>query len=201
MANADSITPQAVLAEAQRLLEAGGYHVLRDAEPLIGVPAERGLLAEDKYGIVALAVYGTWADLWQNWAEVEGAVVSLISEKFSRAEAKAWEGYLVLLTPAPVGPEAAQEANTIRYDTHRVRKLVGTGEDLTTLKDIQRVLLPLMPLETEELPSSEESAFLASLPDLLEQQGLDRRAVDIVLDAFRSHEPLLERLHEALEES
>ncbi|MFA5890840.1 MAG: hypothetical protein WDA27_07805 [Actinomycetota bacterium] len=200
MATLSSLTSETILAEAARLLEDGGYHVLRDAEPLIGVSSDRGLVAEDKYGIVTLVVFGTWADLWREWTDVQGALVSLISDRFTRGEAKAWEGYLVLLTAAPIGPDAVQQANSIRYDTHRVRKLVGTGEDLKTLKDIDRVLLPLMPLGPSELPSSDDGSFLATLPELLAGRGVNRGAADALVQAFRSRQPLMEKLHEYLGE-
>ncbi len=195
------LAPEALLAQAHALLERGGYKVVREAEETLGIPSERGFLAEDKYGVVAVAVYETWKDLSAGWPETQSALVAVISREFTRAEAKAWEGYLVLLTPASLGPEAREEADRIRYDTSRIRKLVASGEDLTTLSDVDRVLLPLLPLEPAEVAMEDESSLLGSLPELLAQQGIGRDAADGVVGAFRRREPLLEALHQRLEGS
>lgn len=194
-----SLTAEALLAEAHELLERGGYRVLRDVEEMLGIPSERGFLAEDKYGIVCVAVYRTWSDLSSAWPETQTALVAAISRQFTRAEAKAWDGYLVLLTPASLGPEAREEADQIRYDTSRIRKLVATGEDLTALSDVERVLLSLMPLESAEATIEDDASLLAVLPDLLAQGGIDHTAVHTVVEAFRRREPLLEALHRQLE--
>jgi len=61
--------------------------------------------------------------------------VNVISENIGHAEWKAWDGYLVLLTP---GLAPSEEANieAVRYDTTRLRKLVATGEDLRNPTDV-----------------------------------------------------------------
>src|SRR5438270_11856413 len=117
------LTPAAILAEAARLLAAAGYHVDRDTESKLRLPPERALLAEDKYGVVALVVYDTWNDLTESWAPAQASIVDAVSKAYTRLDRKAWDGYLVLLTPAlPDGGDITPQQ--IRYDTSRIRKLV-----------------------------------------------------------------------------
>ena len=100
---------------------------------------------EDPYGIVAVHVFDSWRQLTEQWPVAQGRLVELISEHLTRPEPKAWEGYLVLLTPGLLPPTQRTRLNDLRYDTHRVRKLVATGDDLATLEDVQGTLLPLSP--------------------------------------------------------
>lgn len=39
----------------------------------------------------------------------------------------------------------------IQRDTNRVRKLVAAGQELQTLNDVERTLLPLLPVSPEDL--------------------------------------------------
>ena len=70
-------------------------------------------------------------------------------------------------------------------------------ERRTTLSDVDRVLLPLLPLPENEGPEDPANA-LALLPAILSEQGIRRDAVETVVQAFTSQQPLLERLHEHL---
>jgi len=86
------------------------------------------------------------------------------------------------------------EADTIRSDTGRLRKLLATGEELQILGDVERVLMPLLPLH--EVDSADQGSTLSMLPDVLSAKGLPRDAVEIVVKAFLDQQPLLERLHD-----
>ena len=121
--------------------------------------------------------------------------MELISRHMSSQDAKAWEGYLVMLTPSMPGPTAQLETNQIRYDTNRVRKLVATGDELTKLSDVERVLLPLLPLKIGNFLNVGESV-LEMLPRLLSQRGVPENATNTIVRAYREQRPLLERLHE-----
>jgi hypothetical protein len=150
---------------------------------------------EDAFGVVAVNVYETWTQLSQKWHIAQGEFVDLISDHMRRGEPKAWEGYLVLLTPGLVGEDEMLEITEIRNDTSRVRKIVASGDGLTTLEDVQSALLPLLPLPVNESVSAADSNLLALLPDLLESSGIQPRLTRAALDAFASNESILERLH------
>lgn len=191
MANSP-LTGTDVLAAASETLISQGYtRVASDiGEQVWGA---NGRLFEDAYGIIGLVVYETWTELSSRWSDAQALLVQVISRHVSSAEAKAWEGYLVLFTPALLPSEARNEADRIRYDTGRVRKLLATGEELQSLSDIQRVLLPLLPLD-EPGVSAQEST-LSMLPDLLGAKGLSKISVEVLVKAFLEQQPLLERLH------
>lgn len=59
---------------------------------------------------------------------------------------QAWDGYLVLLTPSLQPSSTWTEGTEIRYNTSRVRKLVGTCDDLKSLRDVQNILQPVLPV-------------------------------------------------------
>jgi hypothetical protein len=136
----ESLTTTNLLAAATKLLSNGGY---TRAQTLTGPqwPAANAGVFEDSFGIVAVIIYETWRDLESTWSEAQAAFVELISKQFTSNDAKAWDGYLVLLTPAAA---EYSDVTKIRYDTTRVRKLVATGDELKTLADVGRVLLPLL---------------------------------------------------------
>jgi hypothetical protein len=192
-----TLTVSAVLAEAERLLRGGGYKVAKGTHGL-ALQGERALLAEDKYGVVAIVAYETWGALTRGWTHAQGALVDAMSQRLSRSEPKAWDGYLVCLTPAPIGFQDEEIADEIRRNTRRIRKLLATGQDLQTLKDVERVLLPLMPLEPEEIEA--ETDLFVRLPEILKDRGIELDVSIELLEAFKKHEPLLERLYKHLSE-
>lgn len=156
---------------------------------------ESGRVFEDPYGVVAVIVYGTWEQLWGSWPDHQEALVSLMSAYVPSAEAKAWEGYLVLLTLGGVSEEAELGANEIRYDMSRVRKLVGIGDELRSLSDLERVLRPLLPIRPRALPSGSESA-LDLLPDLVSSAELSADVVRTAITAFVESRPIVEAIHD-----
>ena len=191
---ADSqFTTTELLAAATDLLLGAGYQRVEDRTwgSLLG---SNSRLFEDPYGILAIVAYDTWADLSSHWVDAQGLLVELISKYVPQAEAKAWDGYLVLLTPSILRGDARQEVMEIRYDTNRVRKLVATGEELKALVDLQTVLLPVLPLGAAEVPT--QVSALDVLPRVLARKGISQEAVDVLVRAFSNQESLMERLHE-----
>lgn len=142
-----------------------------------------------------VVVYETWPALVEGWTEDQGRLVGLISAHMTRADAKAWEGYLVLLTPAvpPEGKESGVEE--VRYDVTRVRKLVAAGDELLALADVERALLPLLPI-TLSTEIEAGASVLDELPGLLQEQGIDREESEALIEAFREQRPLLEAIHQ-----
>ncbi len=189
----DVLTGTDILAAASEYLSNGGYQRIDSVE--LGKLAKTGArLFEDAYGIVAVVVYDTWRDLAGSWPEAQAALVEVISRNVGQSEAKAADGYLVLFSPSVLASEARREAAEIRYNTSRLRKLVAAGDELRTLSDVQRALLPLLPLEAD-VPLKEQESALEVLPELLSEGGLPPEAVRVVIEAFKEQLPILERLH------
>ena len=91
------------------------------------------------------------------------------------------------------------EAGAIRRDVTHARKLLITGDELVSLDDVERGLLPLLPLRTHEIEGGDQTA-LDLLPDLLSQRHIPTGAVDALLTAFADQQPLAERLDRFLRE-
>lgn len=190
------LTATSLIAAASSVLESAGYsQVLPHRAPEWKVSGSR--LYEDAYSIAAVIAYETWADLAANWLDAQTSLVDLISTYFVRAEAKASEGYLVLLTPSRIPVNAEADAREIQCDTTYVRKLVAAADELQTPSDIEYVLLPLLPLRPQELTRGEQSA-LDVLPELLERRDIDAGATRTLVNAFRNQDPLVEQLHRYL---
>jgi len=187
----NNLTTSQLLAAVTERLASGGYNAVQtsDAWP------SSSRVFEDVYGIVAVVAYETWTELTENWPDAQGQLVELISTHLTRPEPKAWEGYLVLLTPSEAPTGARAEFADIRYDTNRVRKLVAAGDDLQTLDDVEQALLPLLPLEVEAQVGS-GPGLLERLPGLLAERNIELEAARAVVSAFVANESILERLHE-----
>ncbi len=186
------LTTSELLGAAAKALQEVGYHRAEkfDAKPW---PTPGVQLFEDPLSIAAVCVFETWHDLADRWLDAQAALADLISEHLSRADPKAWEGYLALLTPSPLSDDGRREADLIRRDTTFVRKLVGTGDELHRGGDVIDVLRPLLPLDVEAIALDQREA-LDLLPELLEARGVSRAAVAAVVDAFRRQEPLVEAI-------
>jgi hypothetical protein len=181
-----------LLAASSNLLEAGGYKIIRGGFPEWETASTR--LFEDKYNIVGLAVFPTTSDLLKSWADLQGALVNVISKYVGQGEGKVWDGYLVLLTTG-IAPSSDADIEALRYNTSRLRKLVATGEDLSTAGDVERVLRSLLPLENTTGPIGQGTA-LELLPELLAEQGIDRKITEALVKSFVQQEPLMEAIHE-----
>lgn len=185
-------TSSELIAVASDALIRGGYRRIENRFAEWDTPTSR--LFEDKYNIVAVAVFNTCAELLQSWPDLQGSLVDLISRHVGNAESKSWDGYLVLLTPA-VAPSEFVQIEEIRYDISRVRKLVATGDDLKSPGEAERVLKPLLPL-TEENIHPAPASVLDLLPDLLGRAGIPKDMTEVVIKAFRDQAGIMERLHE-----
>jgi hypothetical protein len=191
MQPSDGVLSTSVLvALASELFTGNGYRVVRD---LTDFPhsADRGLLAEDEFSVVSVVTFETWHQLENEWLETQADLVELLARRLSRAAPKAWDGYLVLLCAGE--PPQRRAVSAIERDTTRVRKIVATGEMLRTSADVARVLDLLLPLTVPKGATMLEDV-LDSLPEVMKLSA-DPSAVRVVVDAFRSMEPPLERLH------
>lgn len=191
---ASSLTPTDLLAAASEALQAGGFTRVADSVTEDWPFSTR--LFEDEYSVVAVVVYDTWSELESDWTEAQAILVDLMSTHLVRGDAKSWEGYLVLLTAGVPPGSARSSVATIRYDTSRVRKLVATGDDLTTITDVERALLPVLPLGRGATLEEPVSA-IELLPDLLTERGISRDITIRLLGAFEQGEPLMESFQDS----
>lgn len=185
-----TLTTSVLVALASEVFTANGYRVVRDLTDFAH-SADRGLLAEDEFSVVSVVTFETWQQLENEWLETQADLVELLARRLSRAAPKAWDGYLVLLCIGQ--PPNRQAVSAIERDTTRVRKIVATGEMLRTSADVARVLDLLLPLNVPSGVTMLEDV-LDSLPEVM-RSSADPDAVRVVVDAFRSMEPPLERLH------
>jgi hypothetical protein len=188
-----SLTPINLMAAASSYLTESEYSQI-SPERLDGLETVGGRFFEDEYRVVMLLVFDTWADLRESWAKGQSSLVELISIHMTKAIEKSWDGYLVLLTLDPCPPSRRGELDEIRYDTFRVRKLVAAGDEIRSLADVRRVLLPLLPIETEIL-SEDDTSALDVLPGLLAEEGIEPEATELLLGAFRERTSLIDALH------
>lgn len=187
------LTATDIVAAASACLQSGDYTPVPESRlEQWQLPAAR--VYEDHYSVVALLVYESWGELASNWTDAQAALVELISAHMTSDDPKSWEGYLVLLTPGVAPGEVHPSVADIRYDVSRVRKLVATGNELTQISDVERALLPLLPMQP---PASArgDASVLSLLPSLLAGRDIDEGAVTAVIDAFIAQEPLVESLH------
>jgi len=189
------MTTTDLIAASTSVLEAGGYQSIREGFPEWNTTSTR--LFEDKYNVVGIAVFATTAELLQSWADLQGALVDVISHYVGRSENKAWDGYLVLLTTA-IAPESDHNIEDVRSDTTRLRKLVATGEDLAAPGDVERLLRPLLPLRDQQ-GSIGQGTALDLLPQLLKEQGIDESTTKGLVKSFIEQEPLMEAVHRTRE--
>jgi hypothetical protein len=197
----DQLTTTEITGQVKRTLGDSGYDQHRDPSDRWDAPNR--LLYEDDYGIVGIVVYESISSLLNEWTTAQGALVHVMSEHVTRDQPKSSEGYLVLLTgDAPRESrehDVNQEINAIRYNTSRVRKLIGTGLSLNAVNDVKHVLNPLLPLDIHD-DAQEEVSVLDLLPGLL-ADDVSKEITGAVVEAYRQLNSPIDALHEKLHES
>jgi hypothetical protein len=186
----DRLTTTELISAASSLLEAAGYGRV---DPALGDWASSVRMFEDPYCVVAVASLDTCEELLARWPDLQGDVVNALSVHWASVDAKAWDGYLVLLSPSDA-PSLQEELERIRYDTTRLRKLVATGDALATIADLERLLRPLLPLGVEEGTAPTESA-LDLLPSVLGEKDIAEDVTAALIDAFINQQSLMDTLH------
>jgi hypothetical protein len=190
--SSDGFTTTDLMAAASKALVDGGYHQV--ARGFEGWDTSTSRLFEDEYNIVGIVIFDTCSELLRSWPDVQGSLVDVISRHVGREESKAWDGYLVLLSPGLASSESAA-VDAVRYNTTRLRKLVASGDDLRNPTDVERVLRALLPLGEERAHLNQQST-LDLLPRLLADHGIAKETTQVLVDAFREQAPLIERLHQ-----
>lgn len=174
-----SLKPSQIIGEAKRLLAEGGFREAtrksngkneHQEAPLVHeAPLSEVFLFEDERRIVGLILYASWSQLEENWDRAQAEMVARISEHLRRSDPKSWDGYLVLLTRDE--PASLAAVARVRHDTRRLRKLVATGRELTTLSAIEDTLLPLLPFTKFKFETKRET-LVDRLPEMLEAKGV-----------------------------
>ena len=185
-------TLTAVEAEVHKLMKDAGFQLVEPGSAR-NWKARVANIYEDAYSIVCIAIYETWTHLHFAWTDDQANLVDLISEYFTRVDAKASEGYLVLLTPSVVPQADRSAANGIKNDISRVRKLLADGLELKTAGGVRRTLFPVLPLN--ELGMIEDQDVLEALPSLLAKYDVGADATNAAIKAFRGRHPIVERIH------
>ncbi|MBJ7594039.1 MAG: hypothetical protein JF886_04120 [Candidatus Dormibacteraeota bacterium] len=180
-----------LMGTASDILERAGYR-RRDAVDVPG--STESTLFEDPYGVVLASGYDSWTSLLETWTEAQGVLVEIMSQYLTASEPKAWDGYLVLLTPSALDPELESKINEVRADTTRVRKLVPVSGQLRDATDVERVLLPLLPLAME-MEKLNDATAVDLLPELLARKDIDPVHTRLLINAMANQDPLVQTLH------
>lgn len=190
------LTTTEILAAATEQFATAGYRRIDPSGENWDLSNSR--LFEDRFGLVGLVVFETWAQLVEGWPEAQGLLVDVISRHASRSNPKAWEGYLVLLTPGVRGQAGKEDWTSIRYNTRRIRKFVASGEELRSIGDVRATIAPLLPFETHAGTATLDESVLDMIPDLLlETHGIPRELSRRMVRAFDGRRNLMQEIHEA----
>ncbi len=173
-----SLNQSQTVGEATRLLQDAGF---QQAEPVDLEPTGELRVFEDARSVVGVVFFRSWTELASDWPSAQAALVDRISSQFRRSDAKSWDGYLVLLTSDE--EPTAEAVAEVRRDTSRLRKLVGTGSDLTSIESIAGVLLPVLPLELEGAESM-QSSLLERIPAMVEAYGVEPELAAAAIASF-----------------
>lgn len=194
MESAEVLTTTGLLAVAQNALIEAGYVVMGEnaSQPLL---SDRARLLQNSYSVVMIATFETWENLVQSWPDYQDTAVEVMSTFLRKGDAKAADGYLVLLTPSPVPTGEMSEANRIRSDTSRLRKLLGTADDLRSISDVRKIIAPLLPLTIGADRALGEGS-LDALPRILQEHGIEDAMTRVIVEAFKANAPIMQRLHE-----
>lgn len=152
-----------LLSPAALLLQRHGYAT----HPVTLAPGLTLLLAENDFFAVGLVEFTTQANL----SGVESLGVAELANRLSAdAEAKRWDAYLVLLSPAALASDAMPESvTTIVYNTRFLRRIVRwhvqPDED-----SLSRALRPFLPLAAAQ--SGQPMSPLDRLAERLPSYGV-----------------------------
>lgn len=187
-----------IVAAVTEHLEEAGYARGKDMFAELGGPASLRLF-EDALGVVAVAVFESWSTLVSDWKEVQAHVVGHISTRVGKSEPKAWEGYLLLMTPDIPPPETEMAARRIEYETSLMRKFVIAGDHLGTTKDVARFLAPLLPIPEHIDDRRMGASLLERIPQILREEGIQPKVSRAVVDAYLNQESIPQRIYDELE--
>lgn len=161
-----------------------------------------GLVAmyEDTQSFVGVAMFTSVAALREGWLQAQEDLARLTSTSVTALGAKAWDGYLVLLTTQAVPEREVAAVTAIRGNTRRLRKLVlAPGDEAATATAerlgsfLRRELAPLLPLDLPRDGKYQDP--VRALPQRLKVAGMTAADIATVLDAYEAGSPMVVALH------
>ncbi len=159
-----------------KLLEA--EYSVRELENF-GLPV---LMFENDSVLGFVLVFQNASTLISSWQEVSGRVIESVQLSLRRASDKAWNAYLVMLTPEKENYGLQVTLATIEENLIGTRKIVRSG--VSKAEDIDLAMLPLVKIQnppnldpiniedeirlrTSELPEELVESFLGGAPEAL----------------------------------
>lgn len=172
-----------ILQSCNDLLRESGYSVERAA-----IGQGEALVFEGDIVLGFLFAYDSSADLMKSWPTDSDAAISTYQFGLRKSGTKAWNTYLILLTPEPADYAKAVSLGAIEEDLGGTRKVVRAG--IQDVADLSAALLPLLPLQsaprleavdmrkeirqrTTELPVRVVDAFLSGAEESVVIQVLE----------------------------
>jgi hypothetical protein len=172
-----------ILHSSGGLLREAGY-----VTEQVSIGQQDALIFEGDTILGFLFAYDTVADLTKNWAADSDNAISAYQFGLRKSGIKAWNTYLVLLTPEPPDYARIVSLGAIEEDLGGTRKIVRAG--VRDSADLGAALLPLRPLQsaprleavdmkkeirerTTELPPRVVDAFLSGAEESVVLQVLE----------------------------
>ena len=202
-----SLHSSQIIGEAKRVLESAGFTEVCQVDVISererqGVEShddkphridfrlsKEVIVFEDERSIVGVVTFATWAELESSWQQVQAEMVARISKHMLRTDPKSWDGYLVLITLDSTAP--ARAVAQVRCNTHRLRKLVATGQELTAISAIEGILLPVLPF-TMAPTGAARATLIERLPEMLESKGVDHSLTAAAIASSRENRSPME---------
>jgi hypothetical protein len=128
------------------------------------------LLFEDDaiFGFVAL--FDTPAQLLSLWRDKQALFIRKNAEALRRGSMKSWNCYAVFLCSGIAEEADRRIMAEVEEDLALTRKLVADG--VTTLRDVQQALLPILPIQNHSAPSEETTLDLSARLDTWPTQAI-----------------------------
>ena len=192
-----------LLAGVDAILKSAGATRVPTTELSGLAGSAEGLVAvyEDTQSFVGVASFTTVPGLREGWLQAQEDLALLTSSSIATLGAKAWDGYLVLLSTQAIPEREVAAVTAIRGNTRRLRKLVialgdevsaATPERLSNL--LRRELAPLLPLELRRDATYQDP--VGALPQRVKVPGMTAFDIKTVLDAYDAGSPMVVALHQ-----
>jgi hypothetical protein len=133
--------------------------ILRDAGFVTSaatVEQVTGVCFEDDAVVGFGCVFNECSALLNGWKGIETSFLTRHSQSLRRAGEKAWNVYVVLLSPQVVESTVERQIRWIEEDLDRTRKITACG--VTTREDLVTALLPLLPIQSQPALATENTA-------------------------------------------
>lgn len=164
------------ITRVKHVLQASGFQVLENAHEL-------DLIAESPRAIVGVEYTEDFKHLHSSFDNVQAAYISGVFHRVPQE--KQWDIYLVLLVPSiPRDEESTRQLDRILTDTAYCRKLVLEVSGVTSSKEWQRVLAPLLPVPVAQ--DIHNVDVLSKLADLLRKRQVAPEIVGILATSGES---------------